>query len=101
MSRDVSLIGILRYFPLAQFTKARSVESLGSFSLAFPRNRFCHGPRLPATRGCTAHTLKRRKNGLEYLRLFESPRHSGTTDEGVTLRLLCMGLPGVPKDRRP
>src|ERR1043165_6334022 len=56
MSRDVSLIGLLRYLPLAQFTKARPVDSLGPFSLAFPRNRFCHGPRLPATRGGTAHT---------------------------------------------
>src|SRR3954468_5782034 len=43
MSRDVGLIGLLRYLPLAQFTKARPVDSLGPFSLAFPRNRYCHG----------------------------------------------------------
>src|ERR1041384_1006144 len=34
-------------------------------------------------------------------RLFDPPRHSGATDEGVTPRLLWMGLPGVPEDRRP
>src|SRR3954465_5854011 len=73
MSRDVSLIGLLRYLPLAQFTKARPVDSLGPFSLAFPRNRFCHGPRLPATHGRTMHTSKRRKNGLESLRDSSSP----------------------------
>src|ERR1041385_3360890 len=33
--------------------------------------------------------------------LFESPRHSGATDEGVTPRLLRISLPGVPEDRRP
>src|SRR4051812_23487105 len=101
MSRDVSLIGILRYFPLAQFTKARPVDSLGPFSLAFPRNRFCHGPRLPATRGCTAHTLMMQEWTRVPTRLFESPRHSGATDEGVTPRLIWMCLPSVPEDRRP
>src|ERR1041385_4496422 len=34
MSRDMSLIGLLRFFPLVQFTKARSVDTLGPFSLA-------------------------------------------------------------------
>src|SRR3954469_21221367 len=101
MSRDVSLIGLLRYLPLAQFTKARPVDSLGPFSLAFPRNRFCHGPRLPATRGCTAHTLMTQERTRVPARLFESPRHSGATDDGVTPRLLWMGLPGVPEYRRP
>src|SRR3954463_12226474 len=101
MSRDVSLIGLLRYLPLVQFTKARPVDSLGPFSLAFPRNRFFHGPRLPATRGCTAHTMKTRGRTRVPARPFESPRHSGATDEGVTPRLLQMGLPGVPEDRRP
>src|SRR4051794_18623637 len=101
MSRDMSLIGLLRYLPLAQFTKARPVDSLGPFSLAFPRNRFCHGPRLPATHGCTMHTLKTQEWTRVPARLFESPRHSGAIDEGVTPRILRMGLPGVPEDRRP
>src|SRR3954469_11068186 len=56
MSRDVSFIGLLRYLPVVQFTKARPVDSLGPFSLAFPRNRFCHGSNLPATRGYAAQT---------------------------------------------
>src|SRR4051812_17677001 len=101
MSRDVSLIGLLRYLPLAQFIKARSVNSLGPFSLAFPRNRFCHGPRLPATRGYTAHTLTAQEWARVPARLFESPRHSGANDEGVTPRLLWMSLPGAAEDRRP
>src|SRR3954462_11077634 len=58
MSRDMSLIGLLRRLPLVQFTKARLVDSLGPFSLAFPRKRFFHGPRLSETRGCTMHTSK-------------------------------------------
>src|ERR1043165_956341 len=82
MSRDVSLIGLLRYLPLVQFTKARSVDSLGPFSLAFPRNRYCHGPRLPVTRGCTAHTKTTRGRVRVPARLLKSPRHSGATDEG-------------------
>src|SRR3954465_1948333 len=101
MSRDVSLIGLLQYLPLAQFTKARPVDSLGPFILAIPRNRFCHGPRLPATRGYTVHTLTMQEWIRVPARLFESPRHSGATDEGMTPRLLRMGLPGVPEDRRP
>src|ERR1044072_6346063 len=101
MSRDVSLIGLLRYLPLAQFTKARSVDSLGPFSLAFPRNRDCHGPRLAATRGHTAHTKSTRGRVRAPARLFKPPRHSGATDEGVPPRLLRARLPGVPKDRRP
>src|SRR3954471_2613869 len=101
MSRDVSLIGILRYLPLAQFTKARPVDSLGPFSLAFPRNRYCHGPRLPATRGCTAHTTTTQGRIRVPARLFESPRHSGATDEGVTPRLLHVRLPGAKEGRRP
>src|SRR3954465_13740356 len=101
MSRDVSLIGLLRYLPLAQFTKARPVDSLGAFSLAFPRNRFCHGPRLPATHGCTAHTLMTQERTRVPARLFEPPRNSGATDVGVTPRLLQMSLPGVAEDRSP
>src|SRR3954463_8152039 len=99
MSRDVGLIGLVRYFPLAPFTKARPVDSLGPFSFAFPRDRYCHGPRLPATRGCTAHTKTTRGRIRVPARLFESPRHSGATDEGVTPRLLKMRLPGVLEDR--
>src|SRR3954466_15214720 len=101
MWRDVSLIGLLRYLPLVQFTKAQSVDSLGPVSLAFPRSRYCHGPRLPATRGCTAHTMITRGRVRVPARLFESPRHSGATDEGVTPRLLRVRLPGVPEDGRP
>src|SRR3954468_13695579 len=101
MLRDVGLIWLLRYFPLAQFTKARPVDSLGPFSLAFPRNRYCHGPRLPATQGCTAYTVITRERIRVPARLFESPRHSGATDEGVTPQLLLVRLPGVHEDRRP
>ena len=100
MSRDMGLIGLLRYLPLAQFTKARPVDSLGPCSLAFPRNRFCHGPRLPTTHGCTAHTMTTRGRIRVPARLFESPRHSGATDEGVTPQLLCMDLPGALEDGR-
>src|ERR1041385_6578873 len=77
-SRDVGLIGLLRYFPLEQFTKARPVDSLGPFILA------------SLEPGLVMST-----------RLFASPRHSGATDEGVTPRLLRISLPGVPEDRRP
>src|SRR4051812_23966408 len=101
MSRDMSLIGLLRYLPLAQFTKARTVDSLGPFSIEFPRIRFCHGPRLPATHGCTVYTSTTQEWTRVPAQLFESPRHSGATDEGVTPRLLWMVLPGVPEDRRP
>src|SRR3954463_10435815 len=101
MSRGMGLIGLLQYLPLAQFTKARPVDSLGPFSLAFPRNRYCHGPRLPATRGCTVQTKTTRGRVQVPARLFESPRHSGATDEGVTPRLLRVRLPGAYEDRRP
>src|SRR3954468_7090857 len=101
MSRDVGLIGLLRYLPLVQFTKARSVDSMGPFSLAFPQNRYCHGIRLPATRGCTAHTNTTRGRARVPARLFESPRHSGATDEGVTPRLLRVRIPSAHEDRRP
>src|SRR3954470_4334856 len=56
MSRDVGLIGLLRYFPLEQFTKARPVDSLGPFSLKSLETVFVMATRLSATRGCTAHT---------------------------------------------
>src|SRR4051812_40463635 len=91
----MGLIGLLRYLPIAQFTKARPVDSLGPFSLASLKTGFVMATRLPATRGCTAHTNNRIINVLE------SPRHSGATEEGVTPRLLPMGLPGVPEDRSP
>src|SRR4051812_27992032 len=55
MSRDVGLIGLLRYLPLAQFTKARPDDSLGPFSLESLETGFVMATRLPATRGCTAH----------------------------------------------
>src|SRR3954464_5383011 len=56
MSRDMGLIGLLRYFPLAQFPKARSGDPLGPFILASLEIGFVMATRLPATRGCTAHT---------------------------------------------
>src|SRR3954471_6460790 len=56
ISRDVGLIGLLRYFPLAQFTKARPVDSFTPFSLESLETGFVMTARLPATRGCTAHT---------------------------------------------
>src|SRR3954471_15519403 len=56
MSRDMGLVGLLRYFPLAQFTKTRPVDSLGPFSLESLKTGFVMATRLPATRGCTAHT---------------------------------------------
>src|SRR3954470_17345401 len=57
MSRDVGLIGLLRYLPLAQFTKARPVDSLGPFILAISRNRYRHGSKLPAARSYAAHMM--------------------------------------------
>src|SRR3954466_12011457 len=56
MSRDMGLIGLLRYLPLAQFTKDRPVDSLGPFSLESLGTGFVMATRLPATRDCTAHT---------------------------------------------
>src|SRR4051812_37187880 len=102
MSRDMGLIGLLRYFPLAQFTKARPVDSLGPFNLASLETGFVMATRLTASRSCAAHTNKQ-TNGCTRVpaRLLESPRHSGATDEGVTPRLLQISLPGVPEDRRP
>src|SRR3954465_1247781 len=101
MSRDVGLIGLLWYFPLAQFTKARPVDSLGPFNLAFPRNRYCHGSKLPTTRSYVAHTTIKQRWVRVPMRLFESPRHSGATNEGVTPRLLRVRIPGTYEDRRP
>src|SRR3954462_966032 len=88
MSRDVGLIRLLRYLPLEQFTKARPVDSLGPFSLAFPRNRYCHGSKLPANPSYVAHTTIMQRRIRVPARLFESPRHSGAIDEGVTPRIL-------------
>src|SRR3954468_20448018 len=56
MSRDVGLNGLLRYFPLVQFTKDRPVDILGPFSLESLGTGFVMATRLPATRGCTVHT---------------------------------------------
>src|SRR4051812_49491571 len=56
MSRDMGLIGLLWYLPLAQFTKARSVNTFGPFNLASLETGFVMATRMPATRGCTAHT---------------------------------------------
>src|SRR3954463_201038 len=99
-SVPISCRGLLRYLPLAQFNKARPVDSLGPFSLAFPRNRYFHGPRLPATRSYAVH--KNTQRGIRVpARLFESARPSGATDEGVTPRLLHVRIPGAYEDRRP
>src|SRR3954464_8329319 len=76
MSRDVGLIGLLRYLPLVQFTKARPVDSLGPFSLASLETGFVMATRLPATRGSTAHTITRQRWIRVPARLSESPRHS-------------------------
>ena len=73
MSRDMGLIGLLRYLPLAQFTKARPVDSLGPFSLASIETGFVMATRLPATRGCTMHTNDRQMDVLESLRDSSSP----------------------------
>src|SRR4051812_16224473 len=51
ISRDVSLIGLLRYLPLAQFTKARPVDSLVPFSLASLETGFVMATRLLANAG--------------------------------------------------
>src|SRR3954465_15890241 len=100
MSMDVSLIGLLRYLPLAQFTKARPVDSFGPFSLASLETGFvmaldCQRPAV-VPRIQTTQTWHRVP-----VRLFESPRHSEATNEGVTPQLLRMDLPGIPEDRRP
>src|SRR3954470_11129344 len=44
MSRDMGLIGLLRFFPLVQFTKARPVDTLGPFSLASLETGFVMAP---------------------------------------------------------
>src|SRR3954468_13962345 len=102
MSRDVSLIGLLRYFPLAQFTKARPVDSLGPFSLTIPRKRELSWLKT-APRPAAMPRLQTIKHGRIRVpaRLFESPRHSGAADEGVTPRLLRVRIPGAYEDRRP
>src|SRR4051812_18588203 len=72
-SWDVGLIGLLRYLPLVQFTKARPVDSLGPFSLASLKTGFVMATRLPATRGCTVHTNDRQMDVLESLHDSLSP----------------------------
>src|SRR3954466_2670538 len=102
MSRDMSLIGLLRYFPLVQFTKARPGDSLGPFSLASLETGFVMAPdcQRPAVKPCI-HQKTTKVWTRVPARLFDSTRHSGATDEGVTPRLLWMSLPGVAEDRRP
>src|SRR3954467_9916877 len=54
MSRDMGLIGLLRFLPLVQFTKARSVDTLGPFSLASLETGFVMAPdcQRPAVEPC-------------------------------------------------
>src|SRR4051812_48847445 len=65
-------------------------------------------------RGSSAHltnlrvitrVLSKKRHALRQIRvparLFESPRHSGATDEGVTPRLLSVRVPGACQDWRP
>src|ERR1041385_3088328 len=75
---------------------------LWPFQISIPRNRFCHGDQT-ASDPRLYRAYKRPTNGCTRVpaRLFESPRHSGATDEGGTHRLLREGLPGVPEYRRP
>src|SRR3954463_7554313 len=107
MSRDMGLIGLLRFLPLVQFTKAQPVDSLGPFSLASLETGFVMAPdcQRPAVEPCT-HQNDARMDSSPYASSspcapLESPRHSGATDEGMTPRLLWMSLPCVPEDRRP
>src|ERR1041385_4597359 len=52
--RDMSLIGLLWCLPLVQFTKARSVDTLGPFSLASLETRSVMAPdcQRPAVEPC-------------------------------------------------
>src|SRR4051812_44327782 len=54
MSRDTSLIGLLWFLPLVQFTKARPVDTLGPFSLASLETGFVMAPdyQRPAVEPC-------------------------------------------------
>src|SRR3954469_3413574 len=75
---------------------------VGPFQLSIPRSRVCHGHQTASDpRLYRAYKRSTNKCTRVPARLFESPRHSGATYEGVTPRLLPMGLPGVPEDRRP
>src|SRR3954468_19810707 len=75
---------------------------LGPCQLSIPRSRFCHAHQTASDpRLRRAYERQTNKCTRVPARLFESPRHSGATAEGVTPRLLPMGLPGVPEDRRP
>src|SRR4051812_3176625 len=65
-----------------------------------------YGSSTEDSEGSTAHSTKR--HALRRLlqirvpaRLFESPRHSGATDEGVTPQLLSMRVPGACHGWRP
>lgn len=89
VSRDTGLIGLLRYFSIAQFTKSRPVDYIGPFQLRIPRINYLLW--LTAN-DSQRYYMHEDKYG------FESPRHSGSTDEGVTPRLLQMSVPGVYQD---
>ena len=73
MSRDMGLIGRLRYLPLVQFTKARSVDSLGPFCLASLETGFVMAARLPTTAGAPRIQATDAQDVLESLRDSSSP----------------------------
>src|SRR3954466_12639203 len=101
MSRDMGLIGLLRFLTLVQFTKARPVDTLVPFSLASLETDFVMAPdcQRPTVEPCI-HQNDARVDSSPCAPL-RVPRHSGATNEGVTPRLLWMSLPGVPEDKRP
>ena len=94
-------MGYCRYLPLAQFTEARPVECLGPFSLAslsqFINSCLANKAYNPQKR----HALQQLTQIGVPARLFESPRHSGATDEGIPPRLLYVRVPGACQERRP
>src|SRR4051812_46464462 len=74
---------------------------LGPFQLSIPQKQVLSWPldcQQPVVKPRTKTTWIRTRVPV---RLLESPRHSGATDEGVTPRLLRVGLPGVLEDRKP
>ena len=73
MSRDMGLIGRSRYLPLAQFTKARSVDSLGPFCLTSLETGFVMATRLPATAVLRAYKQQTNEDELESLHDSSSP----------------------------
>ena len=102
VSGDAGLIVLPRYFPLAQFTKARPVDSLGSFQLSIPSKQVlswlktASDPQL-----CCAYNYKC-NDEFESLRDSSSPPGTrGATEKGVTPRLLHVSIPGAYEDSRP